>query len=620
MPGPVPFPVAQPARALRHFRTVLQRWLWFLALCTLLGSAGAFVVSMLMHPTYRATALLVVGSPTTGGADPNSTLLASDQLVTTYLGLITQPVVLQRAAAQVPGVSAHQLTGQVSVKDQAGTQIIELNVDDTSSIRAARLANAVAAAFIGTQQESSAATLARAQQQVDQQLAQVSAQITTLTAQLNALGTQDPTNQQFQALQQQRTAALAHQDALQTVSSQLATQQITAANSVSVFQPATPPLVPDHPKPLLNAAIGGALGLVIAGALIWLLEFFDDHIRTPHEAEELLGLPVLATLGSYPRRALLEDAASGRKLALEARTLVANIELAYPADIPRTFAVTSAVGGEGRTTIAISLATALARKGKRVLLVDGDLHQSSRRDVTGGKRLTPAHAGDSHVDISELLDSPVDLTHPFGLSQILTRWVRSANEGGTSREKSLRRVSVLTGGIEAQPEATPLPTMRGVPGLYVLPAGPGLPDPSEVFRSSHMRQFLQWLTDDPAGGRFDAIVLDTPPTTIYPDAALLARWVDATVLVVNTVRSSEEALRRVKDIFQRAHVSIIGAVLNRASGQAHHDYYVDDLAQAPSLEPQAPHVRSPVRAEENGRANSTTPLPGEPTARTSPTA
>jgi Mrp family chromosome partitioning ATPase/capsular polysaccharide biosynthesis protein len=563
MPGPVPFPVAQPARALRRFRTVLQRWLWFLVLCMLLGGAGAFVASMLMHPTYRATALLVIGSPTTG-TDPNSALLASDQLVMTYLGLITQPVVLQRAAAQVSGVSARQLADQVSVKDQAGTQIIELHVDDTSSIRAARLANAVAVAFIGVQQESSAATLARAQQQVDQQLAQVSAQITTLTAQLNALGTQDPTNQQFQALQQQRTAALAHQEALQTVSSQLATQQITAANSVSVFQPATPPLAPDHPKPLLNAAIGGALGLVIAGVLIWLLEFFDDHIRTPHEAEELLGLPVLATLGSYPRRALLEDAASGRKLALEARTLVANIELAYPADTPRTFAVTSAVSGEGRTTVAINLATALARKGKRVLLVDGDLHQSRRRDVPGGKRLTPAPAGDSHVDISELLDSPVDLPHPFGLSQILTRWVRSANEeGGASREKSPRRVSVLTGGIEAQLEATPLPTMRGVPGLYVLPAGPGLPDSSEVFRSSSMRQFLQWLTDDPAGGRFDAIVLDTPPTTIYPDAALLARWVDATVLVVNTVHSGEEALRRVKDILQRAHVCIIGVVLNR---------------------------------------------------------
>lgn len=585
MPGSVSSPVAHPARALHRYRSVLRRWLWFLVLCVLLGSVGAFVVSMLMQPTYRATALLVVGSSPTTQADPNSTLLASDQLVTTYLGLITQPVVLQRAAAQVSGISALQLAKQVSVKDQAGTQIIELNVDDTDPIRAAQLANAIADSFIGMQQDTTMAALTRAQQQVDQQVTQLSAQIATLTSQLTAVGTWNPLNPQLQSLQQQLSAAVARRDALEAVSSQLTTQQITTANSVSIFQPASPPVAPDHPKPLLNAGIGGALGLVIAGTLIWLLECFDEHIRTPREAEKLLGLPVLATLGAYPRRVLLKDTASP-KLAMEVHTLVANIELAHLADSPRTFAVTSAIGGEGRTTIAIHLATAMAREGKRVLLVDGDLHQSRWRDVPGGKRAVA-----SHRDISELLDSSESASYPLGLSNILTRQVLMA---------------------------TPLPTVQSVPGLYILPAGPAIPDPSKVFRSSRMRQFLQWLTDDPDGGQFDAIVLDTPPTNSYPDAALLAHWADATVLVVSAVRSDEEAVRRVKEILQRADVSITGIVLNQASGQARHDSSVGDLVQPPFLEAQAPHARTLVRAEESGRIEPTAPLPGgEPTARTS---
>lgn len=589
MSGPVPSPVARPARALYRFRTVVRRWLRLLVLCTLLGGVGAFVASMFMQPTYRATALLLVGSPTTQ-SDPNSALLASDQLVTTYLGLITQPVVLERAADHVFGVSALQLAKQVHVKDQAGTQVIELDVDDSNPERAAQLANAIADSFISIQQDSTSAALTRAQQHVDEQLTQLSAQIATLTSQITAVGTWNPLNPQLQSLQQQLSGAVARRDALQQVSSQLTTQEITAADSVSIFQPATPPLEPDHPKPLLNAAIGGGLGLVIASALIWLLEFFDDHIRTPQEAEKLFGLPVLAVLSSYPKGALLKDNSS-RKLATEVHTLVANIELACLADAPRTFAVTSAVSGEGRTTIAVNLATALARKGKRVLLVDADLHQSRRRDVAGLPGLASLGSGDSHLDINDLVDTSEGLPYPFGLSHILTRQVL---------------------------KATPLATVPGVPGLYVLPAGPELPDPSNVFRSSRMRQFLQWLTDDPAGGRFDAIVLDTPPTNSYPDAALLAQWADATVLVVNTVRSGEEAVRRVFDILQRADVSITGIALNQASRQAHHGYNVIAAVQEPSLEPEAPHTRSLIGAEETSRNDSTTVLPTEPTARTSP--
>src|SRR5690348_2199143 len=134
MPGLVPSP-AHRAGAMHQYLDIIRRWVWLLALCILFGGVSAFATSKLVTPMYQATALLVVGPPTFG-SDPNSALLASDQLVTTYLGLITQPVILQRAAAQVHGVTAKQLARQVDVKDQAGTQLIELDVDDASPVRA----------------------------------------------------------------------------------------------------------------------------------------------------------------------------------------------------------------------------------------------------------------------------------------------------------------------------------------------------------------------------------------------------------------------------------------------------------------------------------------------------
>jgi capsular polysaccharide biosynthesis protein len=358
----------------------------------LLGGVSAFAGSKLIRSTYRATTLLVVGQ-TTPGSDPYTGLLASEQLVTTYLRLISQPVVLQRAAAQVGGITAQQLASRVSVKDQAGTQVIELDVDDTSAVRAAQLANAVAAAFIGMQQENSSAALAQAQQLVNQQLAQVSAQITTLTAQSGALSATTPNSPRLQVLQQQLAAAVTRRDALQTASTQLTTQAFTATTSGSVFQPATPPAAPDHPRPLLNAVIGATLGLIIAAALIWLLAFFDDRIRTPEQAEDLLGLSLLATVGAHRGRALLLGRSPRRKLAMNIRELVAKLDLAHLGDPPRTIAVARASSGEGRTTIATNLAVMLARNGKRVLLVDDDLRKPRQADLRSGTSGAACYGG-----------------------------------------------------------------------------------------------------------------------------------------------------------------------------------------------------------------------------------
>ena len=582
MSGTVQSPVADHARVVGQYRAVLRRWFWLLGLCMLLGGVSAFAGSKLIHPSYRATTLLVVGQPTTG-SDPYTGLLASELLVTTYLNLISQPVVLQRAAAQVGGITAQRLASQVSVKNQAGTPIIELDVDDTSAVRAARLANAIAAAFIGMQQDSSSAALARAVQHVNQQLAQVSAQITTLTAQSDALSATDPNSPHLQVLQQQLAAAAARRDALQTVTSQLTSQAVTATSNVSVFQPATPPAAPNHPRPLLNAVIGAALGLVIAAALIWLLEFFDDHIRTPEQAEELLGLPPLATIGVHPRRALLLGGAPSRKLAMSIRGLVAKVDLAHLGDPPRTIAVASASSGEGRTTVAANLAIALARRGKRVLLMDGDLRKPRQADLPGGKRVWLPRSSYSRLDVRELLDRPADLSTTLSLSQVAYRQLQ---------------------------EALPFPTVRGVPSLFVLPAGPKLPDPSELFRSDRMRHMLEWLVDDPAGGRFDAIVLDSAPADIYPDAALLARWVDATVLVVDATRSSKATVLRAKDALLRAHASITGVVLNRASAPGHDIGMADDLDIASADEPSTPRDKGTVRVEQNGLVDSSAvPLP-----------
>src|SRR5258706_13375744 len=143
---------------LHTYLAIARRWLWLLAVCTVIAAGGALAVSMRQPKVYRAITLLTINQQLPG-QDAYSSLLASDQLVVTYTALISQPVVLARAAGQVGGISAPQLAQRVKVQDQAGTQIIQLSVDDPSPHRAAQLANAIAAAFIAIRQESEDAKL-----------------------------------------------------------------------------------------------------------------------------------------------------------------------------------------------------------------------------------------------------------------------------------------------------------------------------------------------------------------------------------------------------------------------------------------------------------------------------
>lgn len=525
----------------RKYLAVFRRWFWLLGMCTLLGGLGAFTASKLVRPTYRATALLVVGQQTTG-SDAYTGVLASTQMIPTYLSLIDQPVVLQHAAAQVGGISAQQLAANTSIKDQAGTQIIELDVDDASAVRAARLSNAIAASFIDMQQRDTTEALAREQQHVDEQLATLAKTIRALNAQMDALRAEDPNSPHLQELEQQVSVDLAHQSALQTVSNQIATQAITQTSAIKVFQEATPPQAPATPKPMLNAAIGGVLGLVIAGVVVWVLELFDRRIRTVDQAKALLGLPVLGAICTYPGLPVLGPP-SNRKLAASIHALVASLQLRLPDQPMRTIAVTSATSGEGKTTTAVNLAIALAGEGRRVLLVDTDLHEPFDDTLSEGKHPPFARRASPHVDIQDLLVSLTGRPSTISLSNVVMPPVQKAID---------------------------FPAVPGIPGLHVLPAGHKLPGASVLLQSSRMRHFLQWQLDDPSGGRFDAIVLDTPPVDTYSDAALLARWVDATILVVDAARSHEDAVLRARDMMQQAHATITGIVLNRAPSRERH--------------------------------------------------
>ncbi len=311
--------------------------------------------------------------------------------------------------------------------------------------------------------------------------------------------------------------------------------------TISVFAPAVPPTTPYAPQPRRTAAVAGLAGLVLAVGLVLLLQFLDDRIRTAADVEEVMGLVVIGTLGSHRAQPVQLAARNNWLLAKSFQTLRTNLGFASLDRPLSTIVVTSAVSGEGKTTVAINLAMSLAAAGKRVLLIDADLR---------------------HPAVHKYLD----LLNRSGLT--------------------LHLLAEEQGRIETPPYV-PLPA---IPNLSVLTAGPSPADPTEMLGSARMRCFVQsMLPTERHPGQVDVVVLDTPPVASFADAAMLAAFASGTLLVVDASQSRQGQAARALEALRRVDARIVGVVLNRTKEKgARDDHYAYDLVDADERQPNVP--------------------------------
>jgi len=322
--------------------------------------------------------------------------------------------------------------------------------------------------------------------------------------------------------------------------------------NLRVIEPAVPDNQVASPNLVWNLLLASILGLSFGVAVALGRDYWSNSMSTVEEVEHVTVLPVLAcvplirtgragrTLRSTgPVRLLLDRVrdAGGARLARRppqravrlnlahsvtgaeaVRTLCASILLSRSERPPRLLAVTSAVPGEGKTTLATELARALADSGARTLLVECDM----RRPAFGSV---------------------------FGVG----------NEGGLSL--------FLAGHV---PRVKMYPTSSDK--LYVVTAGPTAPNPVALLNSEKMNAFLADMT-----ASFDFVILDTPPVLPLADARVLGAKAEGVVLVVRAGYTSRNLLRRVRSVLDASGANVLGAVLNAAEseglGSSYYRYY-----------------------------------------------
>lgn len=281
----------------------------------------------------------------------------------------------------------------------------------------------------------------------------------------------------------------------------------------------------------LTAGLGG--GLVIGIGLVLLLHLLDRTVKTPEELEKILQLPLLGVIpdigekskgyglsGYYGYRRQASAAPSEpvrhiellparhpRQAVSEAYRSLRTALLLSSAEQLQVITITSAESGEGKTATAANLGAVLAQLGKRVLVIDADMRKPRMFKV-------------------------FEVSNRAGL------------------------VNFLAG--EASPESLVLPT--GIDNLFLCPAGPHPPNPSELLASDRMHEFLRLARES-----YDFVILDTPPVLAVTDAVLLGAMCDGTVLCFRSHSVLREDVRNCRRRLQMSDVRVLGAVLNRYS-------------------------------------------------------
>lgn len=314
--------------------------------------------------------------------------------------------------------------------------------------------------------------------------------------------------------------------------------------------------VQTEPKRKLNLAVGLLGGALVGLAWAVLRELSDTSIKSADQlgevaSEATLGACSTAAKGSSPL-IRLEDGYN--PIAEEVRQIRTSLQFINVDRPPKILTVSSAVGGDGKTTTAINLATVFAESGQRTLLVDADMRRG---------RMAEYLSIDGTVGLSDILANRVQLDD----------------------------VLVETG-----------------PRSWVLPAGTVPPNPAELLDSQHMTQLLR-----ETAARFDVVILDTPPLVPVTDGAIVAAKSDGLILVARYGSTKRAQVEHTMDAVTAVRARCLGWILNQVPrtrrDRSYYSYSPDTEAKTAAAEVRgsARHAGHAAAAEDGAESSPVSP-------------
>jgi capsular exopolysaccharide synthesis family protein len=433
---------------------IFRRYWWVVVVLTIVGAAGGYVTTLFLTPEYQSTARLFVATQNgTSVTEAYQNNLFSQERVISYAGLATSEQVAARAVDQLKApISPEELRSKIVAAPVDKTVLLDLSVTDPNPAVAQTYANAVANELVGLVSE----------------------------------------------LETSRRGG-------------------SPAAGLVVVDEASYPTSPTGLSLWMMIALGALIGLVVGliAAVVW--GVLDKRLRGETAVEGTTGTHLIGALPSdRSRKSVAVVDLNGEGLYAErVRELRTNLRFAVPpgaGGAARSIAVTSPSSGEGRTTTAVDLATALAESGRSVVLVDADLRNPALADLL-----------------------PLD---------------------PQSRMAAVDRgVSTVLAGEHELPQALIDQVPVGAHSIALLPAGPKPARPGELWANDRASALFEDLERG-----FDYVVVDTPPLNSCTDGTNVGALCDGVLLLSRIGRTTTSALRRAIRSLQAANVRLIGPV------------------------------------------------------------
>jgi polysaccharide biosynthesis transport protein len=476
---------------IRTLRVLRERWL-VIAICAIVAAGVALAYAEHKPNQYTATSSLqfttnslpdqVAGVAGGGSIDPEGEKATDVQLVTATA--VAEMVAKELGTKKAPS----ELLGQVSASDPQNDYVVDITATDEDPKLAAKIANSFAQQYVVYSQQQNQQQLIKGQQLIEKRIAELPIADTVDRANLTAL------------------------------SQKLLLLQSVASANARVANTAETPTSPSSPNRKELVIVALIFGLLAGIAFAFLLNLLTNRVSEWEEIPALYDLPELAAVPQLPRSA---RTAKARDVELEPFRILNNgLSLLTPSRDVKTVLITSAVSGEGKSTVAIGLARAAALSGKEVVLIEADLR---RPNLASRLRVSR--------DADGLATALFEESDPSKMLQ------------------------------------TPLPN---VPHFHVLTAGPIPTDAPNMLRSRGLSQVLGTLS-----AQADLLVIDAAPLLPVVDTRLLLDELDfdAHLIVARVGLTKRREIRSVRRLIEQRHLTRVGLVINALPRATTRDYY-----------------------------------------------
>lgn len=264
--------------------------------------------------------------------------------------------------------------------------------------------------------------------------------------------------------------------------------------------------IPVKPNPRTIYLAAFIIGLAIPAAIIFLIEFLNDKVRGREDVEKGTVAPILGEIGhSMDKQTLVVNRSSRKFIAEQFRIIRTNIQYVLPKKENPVILVTSSFSGEGKSFISVNMGAVMALTGKKTVILEFDIRKPK-------------------------ISSNLNISRKIGIS------------------------NYIIGKAEFEDLPVPVPEIEN---LYIIPAGPIPPNPSELLLNERLNELFAKLNE-----HFDVVIIDTAPVGLVSDAITLGKFADATLYILRHNYTFKKQLRMIDELYAQKRLPNVSLIIN----------------------------------------------------------